>query len=272
MARGTVIVLGLIFSAVTFAGAPGLTIDYPAEGALFPPDFAPPTFLWHDASAATAWRIEVSFASGPPLRIVSSGPHPQLGEIDADCISSTNELPKVDPRQRSWKPPAAVWKLIQSRSRTASATITWTGLAQGHAVSHAAVRIATSADPVGAPIFYRDVPLMPSETEKGVIKPLAPYAVRLVQWRLRDVSQTHSRIVLQGLPVCANCHSFSRDGKFMGMDLDGLKNNKGRYFPGPGAAQRDRAARGRHSMELGPGPPGKPHPCGLHEPALAARR
>jgi len=233
VARGTVIELWLIFSAVTFAGAPGLTIDYPAEGALFPPDFAPPTFLWHDATAATAWRIEVSFASGPPLRIVSSGPHPQLGEIDTDCISSTNKLPTVDPRQRSWKPPAAVWELIRSRSRTAPATLTWTGLAPGRAVSHAAVRIATSADPVGAPIFYRDVPLMPSETEKGVIKPLAPYAVRLVQWRLRDVSQTHSRIVLQGLPVCANCHSFSRDGQFMGMDLDGLKQNKGRYFLAP---------------------------------------
>jgi tetratricopeptide (TPR) repeat protein len=92
------------------------------------------------------------------------------------------------------------------------------------------VHIQTSADAVGAPIFYRDVPLMPSETEKGIIKPLAPYAVRLVKWRLREVSETQSRVVMQGLPVCANCHSFSRDGKFMGMDLDGLKNNKGRYF------------------------------------------
>ncbi len=33
--------------------------------------------------------------------------------------------------------------------------------------------MSVSADPVNAPIFYRDVPLMPSETEKGFIKPLA---------------------------------------------------------------------------------------------------
>jgi tetratricopeptide (TPR) repeat protein len=86
---------------------------------------------------------------------------------------------------------------------------------------------------LGAPIFYRDVPLMPTETEKGVIKPLAPIALPLVRWRLRDVGQAHSRVVMEDLPVCANCHSFSRDGKTMGMDLDGLQNNKGRYILAP---------------------------------------
>ena len=29
--------------------------------------------------------------------------------------------------------------------------------------------------------------------------------------------------------TCANCHSFSRDGKTMGMDLDGPQNDKGMY-------------------------------------------
>ena len=229
--RGTVIALTLLFSAVPFAGTRGLTIDYPAEGSVFPPDFAPPAFLWRDTSAASAWRIDVAFASGaPPLRFVSSGPRLQLGEIDKNCISSTNELPTVDPQLRTWKPAAADWEIIKRRSKAAPALLTWTGLVQGRAVSRAAVHIQTSTDPVAAPIFYRDVPLMPSETEKGAIKPLAPYAVRLVNWRLRDVSQSASRIVMEGLPVCANCHSFSRDGKFMGMDLDGLKSNRGRYF------------------------------------------
>jgi Flp pilus assembly protein TadD len=31
------------------------------------------------------------------------------------------------------------------------------------------------------------------------------------------------------LPTCANCHSFSRDGKTFGLDLDGPKNDKGLY-------------------------------------------
>ena len=84
-------------------------------------------------------------------------------------------------------------------------------------------------DPVGAPIFYRDVPLMPSETEKGIIKPLAPNALHLVQWRLRDIGKPESRVVLKEMPTCGNCHSFSLDGKTMGMDLDGPANNKGLY-------------------------------------------
>lgn len=229
--RFTLIALTVVLVAVPFAIAPGLTIDYPPEGALFPPDIAAPTLLWRDTSKATAWRIEISFASGaPPLRLTSTGPRLRLGDIDEDCISTTNELPKADPQQRAWKPSAAAWELIKRQSKTAPATITLAGIGEGRAVSKAAVRIQTSEDPVGAPIFYRDVPLMPTETEKGTIKPLAPYAVRLVNWRLRKVNETQSRIVMQGLPMCANCHSFSRDGKFMGMDLDGLQNNKGRYF------------------------------------------
>jgi tetratricopeptide (TPR) repeat protein len=228
--RAAFIALTLVLSALPF-DTPGLTIDYPAAGSLFPPDFAPPTFLWRDSTNAVSWRIDISFVSAAaPLRFTSNGPRLQLGEIDEDCISTTNALPQVDPEQRAWTPTPAAWDLIKSRSQTAPASITFTGLAQGRPVSKATVSIQTSTDPVGAPVFYRDVPLMPTETEPGVIKPLAPYAVRLVNWRLRDVSQTRSRIVMQGLPVCANCHSFSRDGKFMGMDLDGLRNNKGRYF------------------------------------------
>ena len=80
-----------------------------------------------------------------------------------------------------------------------------------------------------APIFYRDVPLMPSETERGVIKPLSRAAIPLIHWRLRDVGEPRSRLLMTGLHTCANCHSFSRDGKTLGMDLDGPRNDKGMY-------------------------------------------
>ena len=29
-----------------------ITVDYPEEGSIFPPEITPPTFLWHDGSAA----------------------------------------------------------------------------------------------------------------------------------------------------------------------------------------------------------------------------
>jgi hypothetical protein len=71
---------------------------------------------------------------------------------------------------------------------------------------------------------------MPSELEKGVIKPLASEAIPLVAWRVRNVGEASSHVVMDNLPVCANCHSFSADGKTMGMDLDGLQNNRGMYM------------------------------------------
>ncbi len=39
--------------------------------------------------------------------------------------------------------------------------------------------------------------------------------------------------MMEGLHTCANCHSFSADGKTLGMDLDGPKNDKGLYTLAP---------------------------------------
>ena len=62
-----------------------------------------------------------------------------------------------------------------------------TDLNADRAVSRGQAALKTSRDPVDAPIFYRDVPLMPSAGENGVIKPLAPKVVPLIAWRLRAV-------------------------------------------------------------------------------------
>ncbi|WP_321470637.1 tetratricopeptide repeat protein [uncultured Paludibaculum sp.] len=231
MVRTARFLITLSLAAALSAGPPGLTVDYPADRSLFPSDIAPPTLLWHDSTSARSWAIDITFASGDaPIHVRSNGPQPAPGEIDPDCVSTTNELPKVDRSQHSWMPEPATWVLIKRKSTKAPATVTIKGLAAGRIVSTAFIHIRASTDPVGAPIFYRDVPLMPVETSTGTIQPLSPYAVRLVKWRLRDVSQSKSRVVMESLPVCANCHSFSADGRSMGMDLDGLQRNKGRYF------------------------------------------
>jgi Tfp pilus assembly protein PilF len=100
---------------------------------------------------------------------------------------------------------------------------------RGRPLSSGSTTIQTSRDPVGAPIFYRDVPLMPAETEKGVINPIPANAKQLIAWKLRSIDQPQSRTVLEGMHTCANCHSFSRDGKTMGIDMDGPANDKGLY-------------------------------------------
>ena len=210
--------------------AAGVTIDYPEDGSIFPPEITPPTFRWRDgAQGVISWRIEISFGDGsPPICTTSAGEAPRIGRIDPDCIAETNELPRLTAQEagaHTWAPAAAMWTAIKKHSVTSYATIAISG-----PNSRASIRIRTSRDPVGAPIFYRDVPLMPSEVERGVIKPLAAAAVPLVAWRLRSLAESDSRVVMDNLPVCANCHSFSADGKTIGMDLDGLQNNRGLYI------------------------------------------
>jgi hypothetical protein len=154
-------------------------------------------------------------------------------------------LPPEQAAAHTWKPDAETWAAIKKAATERPATVTIAGYRAAdldHAVSRGQVTIRTSTDAVGAPIFYRDVPLMPSETEKGVIKPLARNAVPLIAWRLRNAGETGSRLLMTGIHSRANCHSVSADGKTMGMDLDGPRNDKGLYaiFPiRPRAAIRD---------------------------------
>lgn len=224
--------------ALTLPAAVSIVVDYPAEGTIFPPEIATPTFLWRDPSkAASMWRVEIRFADGSaPLHSAVKGERLRVGPIDPDCVSPTNEPPRLTARQaasRTWVPDAVTWQAIKRHSVDGPATVMITGYGRANperVVSSGRVGIRTSKDPVGAPIFYRDVPLMPTGTEKGNIKPLSPQALPLVQWRLRDIGKPQGRVLMENLPVCANCHSFSADGRTMGMDLDGLQNNKGQYF------------------------------------------
>jgi tetratricopeptide (TPR) repeat protein len=217
-------------------GPRAITIDYPAEGSVFPPEFLPPTFLFRDGSGAAAWTVDVAFGDGgPDVHARAAGEHMKIGEVDPRCFGDTNEPPKLTPEQaaaRTWKPDAETWAAIKKRSVGRRATVTITGYAderRDRAVSRGEVGIRTSKDPVGAPIFYRDVPLMPSELEKGVIKPLSAEAVHYITWRLKNVGRPGSRKLIEGFPTCANCHSFSRDGKTLGVDVDGPQNDKGLY-------------------------------------------
>jgi tetratricopeptide (TPR) repeat protein len=212
-----------------------ITIDYPQDGSIFPPEILSPTFIWRDPDAsATSWRIDIVFPDGAkPVHSSSPGEHMQIGEIDPRCISATNQLPSLTPEQaaaHTWKPEEETWTFIKHHSLNRPVMVTITGLdGAGRPTSHGRVTLSTSKDPVDGEIFYRDVPLMPSDGKKGTIQPLAFDAQPLINWRLRDIGQPQSRIVMHDMYTCANCHSFSADGKWMGIDVDGPRNDKGLY-------------------------------------------
>jgi tetratricopeptide (TPR) repeat protein len=223
---------------------PAVKIDYPAAGTIFPPDMVAPTFLFHDAAAASkAWLVEIGVAGETGrLLVLTDGRRPKP-EYDPRCGApeAVYQEPAYRKSAKGWTPDAAVWGRLTKFPEKA-VTITLGGLpavpgpgapAEMNLLSLGTVALNISKDLVGAPIFYRDVPLLPTKNEKGVIMPLVEGSLPLIEWRLRDLSQPASTVVLKNMPTCANCHSFSNDGKFLGMDMDGPSGDKGAYAMAP---------------------------------------
>ncbi len=238
-----------LFEALKEAGAAAgpataVVIDYPAAGSIFPPDMVAPTFLFHDrAAAAKAWLVTLSVSGQPGrLYVVTDGRRPEP-EYDPRC-GTPEDIYKGSDYQKSakgWTPAPDLWgRLTQLTERAVHVEIR--GLAAlpddasatgAKALSTGRVELKVSRDPVGAPIFYRDVPLLPTRNEKGVIMPLAEGSLPLIEWRLRDLRRPSGVVVLKNMPTCANCHSFSDDGKVLGMDMDGPSGDKGAYASAP---------------------------------------
>jgi len=177
-----------------------LRILFPFEGSVFPRDIAPVRFFWEDtAEGVNRWTVQIEFAGGGErMQFVTEGPQ--------------------------WVPPADAWERIKERSLESEARVTIRGvdrLRPEVALCQGAVTVRTSKDEVAAPIFYREVNLPFGEAVKD---PAAH-----IRWRFGSISSPHQPpIVLEKLPVCGNCHSFSADGSVLGMDVD-YANDKGSY-------------------------------------------
>jgi tetratricopeptide (TPR) repeat protein len=176
-----------------------VTIQYPLDETLFPPEIVAPTFRWEDTiSGSDTWLITIAFQDNKDL-------------INA-LTSETQWIP--DPEQ---------WEMIKKLSLEKTAQVTILGI--NHRIpqkilSANRITIKTSEDEVGAPLFYREVNLPFIDAVKDPSR---------IRWRLGAVSSSHQPpIILENLPVCGNCHSFSTDGRTLGMDID-YANDKGSY-------------------------------------------
>ncbi len=138
------------------------------------------------------------------------------GENDRQGLNFVSERP-------DWSPAPKDWEVIKQRSREKKARLTILGLergAPGRILARGQVTFGTSADPVGAPLFYREVNLPFLDAVKDPSR---------IRWRLGTIDDPKPPpVVLENLPVCGNCHSFSQDGRILGMDVD-YANNKGSY-------------------------------------------
>jgi len=179
-------------------GVGGVRMVYPQEGTLFPPEIVPPVFRWEDANAQVdAWLVQADPGDGrPPVSRVA--------------------------RAHQWTPPPPEWERIKTASKGKVTQVLVVGVKSGRAVrvlSSASIGIRTSTDEVGAPLFYREVnlPFVDAVTDPSRIR-----------WRFGSISSGQPPVILQDLPVCGNCHSFSGDGRTLAMDVD-YANSKGSY-------------------------------------------
>ena len=180
---------------------PEITFDYPLEGTIFPPEFPPPLFSWIDTlQEYDRWHIRLSTGNGE--------------EVFRGMIESP-----------TWRPDPTVWQRIKTDLATEPVSFTVIGEDKGllgRKYASGRISFSFSRDSVGASVFYRAVPL-----------PFG-YAVQHVEeieWYLGPVDGGKPRLVLDNIPVCANCHSFSNNG-LVAMDID-YANDKGSYIIAP---------------------------------------
>ena len=178
------------------AGKTSVEISYPAEGAIFPPDIAAPAIRWSDGNDGNAsWTVKVMDGSRKAL---------------ASATVSRTE----------WVPTRAEWTRIVKTGPGKDLTIEVAPAARAEPPGAARTTVSISGDAVGASLFYREVNLPFIDAVKD------PSDIR---WRFGSISEREKPpVILTGLPVCGNCHSFSADGKVMGMDVD-YANDKGSY-------------------------------------------
>ena len=204
----TAAVMALVLSLLACAKDPGpvafpneaagdLEITYPLDETLFPPEIAAPTFAWRDETeGVTRWQVLLRY-------------------------SPTDDIERYTTDEPRWQPAPEAWETIKRRTTTSAVQVAVVGVdADAEAVSSAQVAIQTSTDPVGDSIFYREVPLPFISAVQDPSR---------IRWRFGSIdSQTQPPVVLDDLPVCGNCHSFSGDGGVLGLDVD-YGNDKGGY-------------------------------------------
>ena len=178
-----IILFVLMFTGILYVFLPNffmkeLSITYPFDGSLFPPEIIPQTFRWNDEnSGADSWLIKIEFVDNNDPLIFNS-------------------------KTMEWTPKRVIWETIKKRSLKKEATVTIKGikksfignfLSRNKAISENSIMISTSVDSVGAPIFYRDV-VLPFD--------FALMRMDLIKWRLGDISKNERpRLIFEKLPL-----------------------------------------------------------------------
>jgi hypothetical protein len=86
--------------AESASAAAAITVDDPLDESVFPPDFLPPTILWHDAAGdADLWLIAIEFPEAETIRVLVPGePPPCPSAMPGRRLPRADALPAVGPQ------------------------------------------------------------------------------------------------------------------------------------------------------------------------------
>ena len=177
-----------------------IVFENPLDGSVFPPGFPAPTFIWDDTNnQSKKWLINISIN--------------QSENIFTEIVA-----------EKQYKLDAVTWEIVKKNSVSSPAVISVAGInpeENKEVLSSGKIGITISTDSVGAPVFFRAVPL-PFK--------YATSHLDSIKYMLGDITSSNQpKVLLENLPVCGNCHSFSPDGKRFAMDVDAF-GDKGSYL------------------------------------------
>jgi hypothetical protein len=177
----------------------GVSVRYPFNNALFPPEFPAPSFEWvSEIRDPSPW--EVSLVSRNKKYLINA---------------STTET--------KWTPQESKWDSLKLLADFGK--IYFTVRKAGSVNLSRKISFSISHDTVGAPILYRQMPIPVVIAEKNLDS---------MNYMLINIgSKSRPHVAMKGFPVCGNCHSFNADGSTIGLDLDAGLRDKGGYFISP---------------------------------------
>jgi hypothetical protein len=166
-----------------------INIIEPLPDTVLPPDMASPAFLWEDKAQTTAWLITIEINNTVFLKALFN-----------KCW---------------WIPESDTWNSLKTAAGLNTIEVVieglggWTGR---EIISRNSVSLRFSEDSVNAKLMFMRKPLPFLEAKKN------PEKTSLV---LGDIaSYKPPEPILTDPPVCANCHTYSLDGRHMAIDMD----------------------------------------------------
>lgn len=178
-----------------------ITIVEPLSNTVFPQDMASPVFIWNDVSSSQSWEVNIKSESQTLLKIKLDHPW--------------------------WMPDQDIWENLKTKAGLGQIEAVISGLNpkdKKTATSQGRVYFQFSEYKVDSSLMFMRKPLPFGEAQKN------PEKTQLLVGKIDSYEPPKN--ILHSPPVCANCHAYSADGKYMTIDTD-YKGDKGGFLFSP---------------------------------------